>query len=310
MPGAVLVATMRNEGPFILEWIAYHRLIGFEQMLICTNDCVDGSPALIDILEDRGLVRHLPCAPLPHEKAQLVAYRKAEAVLAADWPPVVMVLDADEFLNIHVGDGRVPALLGAVPDATTFLVNWRVFGSSGHRDWSPDPVTRRFVRAAELASGVNWPYKTIFTNPRAYHCPLLPHGPGFARAECVNEIRVVDGGGVELPERYARSEEFLQSEPGTVTWALAQVNHYNTRSCADYLAKHARGGGQGPERWARDENWAVFDRNEEEDTSIQRWLPQLDAALAALMADDEIRTAHERCCALYAQHVNGLAATA
>jgi hypothetical protein len=54
-----LVATMRNEGPFLLEWVAYHRLIGFNDVLICTNDCVDGSPELLDALQNHGLLRHL-----------------------------------------------------------------------------------------------------------------------------------------------------------------------------------------------------------------------------------------------------------
>ena len=36
---------MRDEGPYLLEWVAYHRLIGFTDIVVCSNDCVDGSPA-------------------------------------------------------------------------------------------------------------------------------------------------------------------------------------------------------------------------------------------------------------------------
>ncbi|WP_254606346.1 glycosyltransferase family 2 protein [Sphingomonas bacterium] len=308
MPRHALVATMRNEGPFLIEWVAYHRLIGFDEILVCTNDCVDGSPDLLDVLQDRGLVRHLRCTPAPGEKAQIVAYAAAERVLAADWPDVLMVLDADEFLNVHVGDRRLADLLAAVPDATAVLVNWRIFGSAGHPDWSPRPVTGRFTRAARRDSGVNWPFKTLFRNPQAYHCPLLPHGPGFARDGWPGLLRAVDGGGAVLPDRYARADTFLQSEPGTVSWRLAQVNHYNTRSRADYLAKHHRGGGQGPGRWDRDANWVVFDRNEEEDRTIRHWTPALEEAMAALLAHAPVRAAHDRCCLLYRRHLAALAA--
>ncbi|MGB8813172.1 MAG: glycosyltransferase family 2 protein, partial [Paracoccaceae bacterium] len=38
-----IVTTMKNEGPFILEWIAYHRMIGVDDFLIYTNDCSDGT---------------------------------------------------------------------------------------------------------------------------------------------------------------------------------------------------------------------------------------------------------------------------
>ena len=199
-------------------------------------------------------------------------------------------------------------LLAAVPAATAVLVNWRIFGSSGHERWSAEPVLRRYVRAAARPHGVNWSYKTLFRLPEAYHCPLLPHGPGHARAEWLDRLRPVDGGGRPLPERYARSEGFLQSEPGRVSGALAQVNHYHTRAWEDYRVKHRRGGGLGLDRWDRAGSWANFDRNEEEDTSIQRHLPALEAALAALLADPAIRAAHERFRALYGGHVARLGA--
>jgi hypothetical protein len=303
-----LVATMCNEGPYILEWVAYHRLIGFSEIVVCTNDCIDDSPALLDLLADRGLLRHLRCPTQPDGKAQLFAYRQVEALFADDWPETLMVLDADEFLNIHVGDGTVAGLIAAVPEATALLINWRIFGSSGHEHWSPEPVLERFTRAAEQQHGVNWSFKTLFRLPDAYYCPLLPHGPGHARAERVEEIRPVDGGGRPLPRRYARSEEFLQSEPGQVSWALAQVNHYNTRAWQDYLVKHRRGGGLGLDRWDRTGSWGNFDRNEEEDVSIQRHLPALRRALGTLLAEPAIRAAHERCCTRYGGHVAALAA--
>lgn len=310
MTGTTLIATMRNEGPYILEWVAYHRLIGFTGIIVCTNDCVDGSPALLDLLGERGMLQHIPCARQADGKAQLHAYRRVEALLDGRWPEAAMVLDADEYLNIHVGGGSVDDLLAAVPDATAFLINWRIFGSSGHRRWSAEPVLPRFTRAAARENGVNWPFKTLFRKADAYHCPLLPHGPGFARPERLDELRPVDGGGRRLPERYARSEGFLQSEPGGVSWALAQVNHYNTRAWEDHLVKHRRGGGIGLDRWDRDGSWRTFDRNEEEDRSIQRHLPALGAALDDLLADPAIRAAHDRCCRRYGDHAAAVRAAA
>lgn len=301
-----LIATMRNEGPFILEWLAYHRLIGFDDVIVCSNDCVDGSPALLDALAAEGLLTHLPCAPGPEDKPQLFAYARAEEVVRARWPEWLMVLDADEFLNVHVGDGRVTDLIAAVGDATAVMVNWRVFGDSGRRAWSPEPVTERFTRAASIGHGVNWPFKTLFRRFDAYHCPLLPHGPGHARDERVGELKPVDGAGRPLGEAYARAKEFLVSEPGAVSWALAQVNHYNTRSWEDYLAKHDRGGGLFPERWDRDANWAAFNRNEEEDRSIQRHLLHLRREMAAMLSVPAIAEAHRGAVDGYARHVSRL----
>ncbi len=301
-----LIATMRNEGPFIVEWVAYHRMIGFTDVVVCSNDCVDGTPELLDALAGRGVLTHLRCNPGPDDKPQLFAYAQAERVVRTLRPDWLMVLDADEFLEIHVGAGTVGELIDAVPDATAFLLNWRIFGNAGHERWSRALVTERFTRAAARESAVNLSYKTLFSRADAYHCVLLPHGPGYAREERLAELHPVDGAGAPLPERYARSEGFLQSEPDRVSWRLARVNHYNTRSTDDYRVKHDRGGGLSPDRWDREENWAAFNRNEEEDAGIWRHLPTLRGEIARLMADPAVAEAHERCCDLYARLVDRL----
>ncbi len=307
----LLVATMRNEGPYIPEWLAYHRAIGFTDILVCSNDCVDESPALLDRLEQLGLLVHLRSTPASPREAQLVAYTLAAAHPLTDGADWAMVLDADEYLNVHVGAGQVGDLIDAVPGATAICVNWRLFGSSGHRRWSPDLVSERFTRAAPLEHGVNWPYKTLFTRLDAYGCKLLSHQPRFPHAHAVADLRYVDGAGRILPEHFydeSRSA-FLQSDPGTVSWKLAQVNHYNTRSRDDYFAKHRRGGGI-PVDWDRESCWPVFDRNEEEDLTIAPKLPAMKRELASMREDAELVRLHERCCVLYGAHIDVLKAEA
>lgn len=296
---------MRNEGPFILEWVAYHRSIGFTDIVVCTNDCVDGSPDLLDRLQALGLLTHLAHTVATGEKAQLAAYRRAEAlpvVRDADW---AMVLDGDEFLNIHVGDGTVPELIDAVPEATAFLINWRLFGHSGHDRWSPDFVAERFTRAALPDDPVNLSFKTLFTKIDAYGCKLMPHQPLFADKDRMAELVTVDGAGRRLPERFAAAEGFLQSEPGTVSFALAQVNHYNTRSREDYLVKHHRGGGLDI-AWDLEESWRVFNKNDVVDRSIANKLARMKAIYAALLEDAELGRLHERCRTLYRAHIAAL----
>ncbi|MEL7000367.1 MAG: glycosyltransferase family 2 protein, partial [Pseudomonadota bacterium] len=45
---------MRNEAPYVLEWVAYHRIIGFDHIVVCTNDCDDNTPALLDAIAELG----------------------------------------------------------------------------------------------------------------------------------------------------------------------------------------------------------------------------------------------------------------
>ena len=50
-----IVTSVRNEGLSILEWLAYHRSIGFKSFFIYTNDNTDRSDDLLRILA-KGLV--------------------------------------------------------------------------------------------------------------------------------------------------------------------------------------------------------------------------------------------------------------
>jgi hypothetical protein len=208
----------------------------------------------------------------------------------------------------------VTDLIDAVPAATAFLINWRVFGHSGREHWQPGFVTERFTRSSHLSDGVNLPFKTLFSKADAYRCRLLPHQPRYPRHDRLSELVYVSGGGDVLPAYFhdESRDSFLQSNPGEVSWRLAQVNHYNTRSWEDYLVKHHRGGGLDIP-WEREACWTQFNRNEEEDRSILAKLPGARQIFEAMIADPQVRACHERCCALYAAHIarlrDGLAAT-
>ena len=50
------VTCVKNEGPFLLEWIAFNRLVGVTDFLFYSNDCSDGTDTLLDALGDCGVV--------------------------------------------------------------------------------------------------------------------------------------------------------------------------------------------------------------------------------------------------------------
>ena len=51
--GNVVLTTMaKDEGPYLLEWVAYHHLLGFTDILFLTNDCSDGTDEMLDALAE------------------------------------------------------------------------------------------------------------------------------------------------------------------------------------------------------------------------------------------------------------------
>lgn len=235
------VLTVRNEGAFLLDWLAHHRAVGFTDFLVFSNDCDDGTAAMLDRLQALGAVAHVS-NPGPHpEGAQWAALKRADKHplrAAADW---VMVLDIDEYVNVRVGDHTLSALLEAVPDATAIPLTWRLFGNAGVVRYTDTPVTAQFTHAAPRT--LFWPwraslFKTLFRNDGTYRKLGVhrPRGvdPGRATFACWR-----DGSGRILPDVFKTTRIF--SPFGRDNYALAQLNHYPLGAMESYVVKCDRG---------------------------------------------------------------------
>lgn len=288
---ATAVLTVRNEGAFLLEWLAHHKGVGFTDFLVFSNDCDDGTDAMLDRLAQMGEIVHQP-NPGPHEGGvQFAALNQADKhplVENADW---LLTLDIDEFVNIHVGDHTLGALLAALPDADAITLTWRLFGNCGLRDYEDGLVTEQFTRAAPEV--MVWPwrafmFKTLYRNSGVYgklgvHRPRSP-------TEAVNTARWFDGEGRELEARFRRSGLFVPF--GRPNYGLVQLNHYPLGAMESYIVKRDRGrvnrqdGALGLDYWT-ERNWCQV-----EEPSIRASAALRDPHLARLRADPVLARLH------------------
>ena len=99
--GACIVACARNEGAYLLEWIAYHRAIGFEEIFLYTNHNNDGSDLLLEALAENGHIVWLDNKTDPTNSPQAQAYRNALTALpdikSFEW---ALFIDIDEFFVV------------------------------------------------------------------------------------------------------------------------------------------------------------------------------------------------------------------
>jgi Glycosyl transferase family 2 len=261
------VLTVRNEGAFLLEWFAHHRACGITDFLVFSNDCDDGTDAMLDRLADLGWLTHVP-NPGPHpEGPQWSALKQANShplVQRADW---VLVVDVDEFVNVHVGNRTIPALLAHLPEATAITLTWRLFGNAGVVRYEDRPVTETFLRAAPAV--LHWPwraqhFKTIVKNDGSYG-KLGVHRPRSPVAERMAGQRWHDGSGRTLPAAFHRGRIF--SELGHDHYGLVQLNHYPLGAVESFVLKRDRGranrsdGAQDTGYWVERNFVAVEDRS-------------------------------------------------
>lgn len=302
----VLISSIRNEGPFLLEWVAHHLALGFDAIYIASNDCDDGSAELLNALQAAGAIVHVPNIVAPGEIPQHTAYARIRAshpIDAAEW---LMVLDADEFLNIHVGDHSVRALTTAAgARADIISVCARTFSDQPQRQWSPGLVRELFPLAAPPAFPANGLLKTLTRNPRRFR---LIQNHSMTRYTGTTPLMVFHAGDGSLtaPDPAVPLWKQLRHVPvARIGHRLAQINHYAIRTWDSFLLRMARGRGAAPlgapsgahhtpDYFARRAGHAV------PETSIARYSPRSRLLREGLLAHPAVREAHAACEAAHA----------
>ncbi len=305
-----IVTTMKNEGPFILEWLAYHRVIGVEKFLVFTNDCTDGTDTFFDLLQRKGLLEHRENPfremELKPQHAALAAAEEEPIMQNAGW---CICMDVDEYINIHVGDGTLKALFNAVPDANMISLTWRLYGNADVHEFDPRPIIGQFDRCApEMSRKPHqaWGFKTLFRNIGLFK-KMGVHRPKGLKPQLVEEINWVNGSGKPMPEKEYRTA--WRSTTETVGYNMVSLNHYAVRSAESFLVKRDRGRVNHVDRDQGLAYWFRMNNNFEENRSIMRMIPLVEAEMARLLEDPEIRAAHEHCIAEHRAHIDRLMAT-
>jgi hypothetical protein len=288
----VIIACLKNEAPYILEWIAYHRAMGFDHFVIYTNDCEDTTVPLLQRLQELGIVTHRDnsdwTGPSPQQHALDRALQEP-VVQQATW---LCHIDIDEFINIRCSDGSLDGLVSRVPQATHIAMSWRLFGHNGVTEITDAPVITQFDHCSPKycpKPHTVWGFKTLMRNTRAYR-QLRAHRPVDLDPTQAQDVTWVTGSGedhtAELLERGWRTSR------KSTGFDLVQLNHYPLRSATAYLVKRARGRALHVNRRLGLNYWIRNDWNLWPDLTIQRHLPRTQAALAGLMADPVLRARH------------------
>jgi len=289
-----IVTTMKNEGPFILEWLAYHRAIGIKDFLIYTNDCTDGTDTFLQLLDSKGLCqwRDNPyrASGMKPQHAALDAANDEDLVKNCDW---AICMDVDEYIAIHTGDGTMQALFDAVGDANLISLTWRLFGNNDIDAFDDGFITQAFNRCArEYANKPHqaWGFKTLYRNVGLFR-KMGVHRPKGLLPTAVDRINWVNGSGKPIPKTEWRTA--WRSHSGTFGYDLVSLNHYAVRSAESFLVKRDRGRVNHVDRDQGMAYWFRMNHNVVEDRRMERMLPALQAEYDRLLADPDIRAAHD-----------------
>ena len=218
--GVVIVCIVKNEVDYLEEWIAYHVALGVDHFIVYDNGSTDGSAALLERYQNHGLVTRIDW---PLGGGQLAAYNHALRFFGrvARW---LAYYDVDEYL-VPLADDDIPSFLARFPDVAVVRVPRLEFGYSGHRTPPPDLAIDAYTQVANV----------LDLDP-----DLPPRVKSIMRPEAISAVDIhlafpADVAPPGLPTGTA--EEDVRG--------LAQLNHYYTRSFAEFEAKRTRGSATG-----------------------------------------------------------------
>ena len=275
----IVVATMKDEGPYILEWLAYHHIIGFDHFIVFSNDCWDTTAEILRTVSDElGIVSYFENSgqhgleKSENKDPQRRAYERAICNPRAQSADYVLVLDADEFLNIHVGLGTLDDLVAAAPKFEAMSLTWKLFGSNHVTEIKDDLVMSQFTKCLTVdrsTASRKMGVKTLFHPRRVKKFGV--HRPFYDAAikEGHSSIRWLNGSGEDVFDYYRDLAWHATNENHGSE--LAEINHYAVKSIGAFLNKMRRGSANSHngDRISL-EYLQYYDHNETVDTSIQR----------------------------------------
>jgi hypothetical protein len=286
---------MRNEGIFVLEWLAWHHLLGFDRIFVVTNDCTDGSDALVARAAKLGLVHHIDQTVAPGQSPQDMGMDHVLGACHDLGLSHLLHIDSDEFLVLH--KGTLPALLAHTEAADVVPIPWRMFGDGGVRCWSPgDLVLERNQMAEPAPVPGETKFKCLFRvnsfRRATDHNPLEP---------TVSNPVVLTPDADPLTNRtlYQRKSSRFRPHALAANARRAQIFHYAVRSEDCFAMKTDRGDGQGKigetkydlgSSWHRKAN-----RNDVPEPYMQAHLPAIKALLATWRDDPDLAACERHC---------------
>ncbi|MBV9784347.1 MAG: glycosyltransferase family 2 protein, partial [Acidisphaera sp.] len=235
-----IMAAARNEGIYLLDWIAYHRSIGVEHFFIYSNNNDDGSDDLLALLAEHGEItwidNHVDAGVRPQLKGYGHALSIMPEILDYRW---TLCIDIDEFFGFDTK--RFGSLQDYVnwqeaDHVDAIALSWLMFGSNAESRWRDEPIWERMTRR-ELKPHIA--VKSLFRTNRFRHswCHFPVPPPGFP------PITFLDSAGdLHCAPGQNRDQNMSLSPRADVAW----ISHYYARSAEEFLWKKARNTGDQP----------------------------------------------------------------
>ena len=254
-----VLSIAKNEGPYIKEWIEYHKLVGIERFYFYDNDSTDNTKEILEPYINNGTVIY---HEVPGQLQMFPAYKDCISRYAARtrW---LAIIDLDEFL-VPIEKDNIPEFLNDYEKFPAVGINWVLFDSNGHET---KPTDHGGLISANYTK-VQKTYKDALK------------GSTFIKS-IVNPLNVIT---IENPHHAVYKQglpavtENFDAVYGPFSnfhsSAKIQINHYRTKSREEFI-KRCEYGRPDSKRPKYISEGLINFTDPAEDLAIQKFLPKL-----------------------------------
>jgi hypothetical protein len=237
-----ICAVSKNEGLYIQEWAAYHKILGCEKIFLYDAETDDTKQKLAQYINE-GFVKFIPWHIHP---AQWQAYSDYIVGNQFENPndsrrTWAALIDIDEFI-LPMGDESVEDFLKGFDDKVSAIgIGWQMFGSN-NRYLRPKEnhgsVVMNYFRCQDYSE-----FKERMTKcfVRPYGCVAHVRDPHYFDPKPGFRVLREDGRELRWGDHHHRTNDDFPVE-------RMRLNHYFTKSFEDWLIKVGRDGPDGNHR--------------------------------------------------------------
>jgi len=223
-----IVAPVKQEARYLLEWISYHRALGVSSFVLGDNGGDDHTSEILQLLDAAGEVHRLDWIGEVAFQDRFVLDAIPRLRGIAD---VCAVIDVDEFLRPLGAHDDVPTAVTEIfasAETSAAGLNWATFGSSGRIAPGDGLVIERFTRRAADGHRRNQAVKSLI-RPERIAGYVNPHVFTLTSGIYVNDRAE--------PLRWEGAPAMAE----VASWHRLRVDHFVLKSRDEFAAKVRRG---------------------------------------------------------------------
>lgn len=257
-----------NEGPYLKEWIEYHRIIGVQRFYFYDNGSDDDTTEILEPYIRDGIVIYYKAFGYGAHTQRMQTSIYNDAVCKYRYQTYWLALiDLDEFL-LPIEKDNIVEILKDYEGYPAVALNWLCFDTNSNKTKPTKHgglVTANYTRVSkEYDIKVNKHIKSIVNPRKVAYVPSVHYAVYNNKDYCVSEtFEPVHG---PFTKHHSSSK--------------IRINHYFTKSEEEYLKRNSMQPGRN--RLKEHNEWWLVDHDFEEtteDTAILKFLPKLKSAL-------------------------------